>query len=60
MSLRSFHIFFIVLSIATLAWFGTWSVAVNLGWAVAAFGICISLVFYLFWFLGKTRKMGTS
>ena len=64
MSLRTFHVFFIVLSIALAGGFGFWGIAVSrdmldrwLGGGSIISGV--ALVFYLAWFLRKMKKLGT-
>lgn len=64
MSLKQFHIFFIVLSIITAFFFGTWLfVTVEAGGPVVRFffgGVSylvgIALVFYARYFLNKVRR----
>ena len=61
MSLRSFHIFFIVTALGLVGFFVTWSTRLYLhdagsqylGLAISA-GICLAAgIPYLYWFVGK-------
>lgn len=60
MSLRVFHLFFILISITLAGFVGVWSFrtqpqATALG--VASLGIGAGLIVYFFWFLRKSRKL---
>ena len=65
MSLRAFHIFFIVVSIALAVWFGFWEIqnSRRIGFlparAVAAASLAAGagLAVYLFWFVKKTKGL---
>lgn len=68
MSLRSFHICFIVLAILLAIGFGFWglrdyAVSSNLmhrNLGIGSFVVAIVLAGYLVWFLSKMRKLGSS
>lgn len=65
MSLKSFHVFFVVLSVLCALGFGAWSIAeylrtgkgsvLTLG--VLGFLAAAALVFYGFWFLRKLKNV---
>lgn len=63
MSLKAFHIFFIVLSVLCALGFGAWSVAdyektgsgATLALGIAGFVAAAALVWYGFWFLRKLK-----
>jgi hypothetical protein len=65
MSLKAFHIFFVVASILCAAGFGAWAVdayrrsggAANLGMAVGAFAAAAVLLVYGRWFLKKLKDV---
>jgi hypothetical protein len=65
MSLKGFHILFIVLSIALALLFGVWALrlysqiggARYLGMGLGALALGAALVVYGIWFLKKTRGM---
>ncbi|MDP6339775.1 MAG: hypothetical protein QF842_05555 [Candidatus Marinimicrobia bacterium] len=46
MSLKSFHILFIILSIATTVWFGFWEWNQSVFWAIVSFLAGAGLVVY--------------
>ena len=64
MSLRLFHIFFIVISIALMLGFGVWEMRhfmfsarpAEFFMSVGSFAVCLSLVVYLFWFIQKKLR----
>lgn len=64
MSLKYFHIFFIVISILLALGLGIWQfqtyqetrAALTLVWAVAAFISAQALIVYLLWFLKKMKS----
>lgn len=66
MSLKAFHIFFIVLAVALAVGFGVWGIQdyatsqsrVNLGLAASSFLGAGALTAYLLWFLRKIKKSG--
>lgn len=63
MSLKAFHIFFIVISVLCALGFGAWSVADyqrtgspgTLALGIAGFVAAVALVWYGFWFLRKLK-----
>lgn len=65
MSLKAFHVFFVVLSVLCALGFGAWSIADYLrtgSGGVLALGIlgfvgAAALVFYGFWFLRKLKNV---
>lgn len=66
MSLKAFHIFFIVVSTALCVWLGVWGIDdfgqsgswVNLSLGVGSFIAGILLVWYGVWFLRKLKGVG--
>jgi hypothetical protein len=64
MSLKAFHVVFIIISIVLTAWFGWWSVSSyrntadvsNLVMGVFSFIGMVLLVFYFRWFLKKLKN----
>ena len=67
MSLKSFHIFFISLSVLLMAGFGyrglksfsnTGAVS-SLAWGSIALGLAVALAVYLGWFIQKSKKLGS-
>ena len=58
MSLRAFHIVFIVVSILLLAGYGFWERRVqdNALLSFAAYGLSFLLTLYLFYFISKIKK----
>ena len=66
MSLKAFHIFFIVVSTALTLVFGAWAIrdfaasgsGGNLALGVASFVGSIGLVWYGIWFLRKMKNVG--
>ena len=62
MSLRAFHLFFIIVSIALAGFVGPWAFETRrAGGALlgtASFAVGIFLISYLFWFLRKMKKPG--
>lgn len=66
MSLKAFHIVFVIASVLMLALFGLWAVrdyarsgsGMNLGFGVAAFAGAAVLVGYGRWFLRKLKHVG--
>ena len=59
MSLRAFHIFFIVASIALAIGFGFWARPLYRGMSIGSFAAAGLLSAYLFWFVTKLRNMKT-
>lgn len=59
MSLKGFHIFFIVLSVLLAAGCAVWSFSngVAIPFGVASSGVAVALVIYGFSFIRKTRKL---
>jgi len=65
MSLKAFHIVFIVASIALAIGFGVWLAVnffseggvLNLIFALVSFGVAVGLVFYERYFLKKTKNV---
>ena len=62
MSLKSFHIFFIVLSVILAGGFGYWGLAISPSTLDRLLGVLsivsgIALVIYLVWFLKKIKKL---
>jgi hypothetical protein len=63
MSLKAFHVFFVIVSILTALGFGAWSVADYqrtgkgsvLALGIVGFAAAAALVFYGFWFLRKLK-----
>ncbi|MCB9799139.1 MAG: hypothetical protein H6757_00090 [Candidatus Omnitrophica bacterium] len=68
MSLKAFHIFFIVLSIILAAGFGGWAIRdfslthsqINLGLGIFSLIGAAALTGYLPWFLSKTKNTPAS
>jgi hypothetical protein len=68
MSLKAFHILFIVISVVLTAGFGLWAVrnygqtrdALIFALGAGSFVASVLLAVYLVWFVAKTRKMGPS
>ncbi len=68
MSLKSFHIVFILLSIALSVGFGLWAVrdysatghVLNMVMGYSSLAVGVVLAAYLFWFLFKMRKISLS
>ena len=66
MSLKAFHIFFIIVSTALAVGFGVWATLdfaasgswVNLSMGVGSFLASILLVWYGVWFLRKLKHVG--
>ncbi len=66
MSLKVFHLFFIVVSILFSAYLGFWGLAENsdtpntviFGIAIGSFVASVGLTAYLFWFLKKSKNIG--
>ena len=66
MSLKAFHIFFILVSTVLAVAFGAWAIrdfaasgsGVNLALGVASFVGSIGLVWYGIWFLRKMKNVG--
>jgi multisubunit Na+/H+ antiporter MnhC subunit len=61
MSLKAFHLIFIIVSIALAVGFGVWLIAQG-GWmnvilGVISFGVGVGLVFYERYFLKKTKNI---
>lgn len=64
MSLKMFHIVFILLSIATAAGFGAWAIQTKLTtgdvnylyMGVASLSAALALLVYFFWFLAKIKR----
>ena len=65
MSLKAFHLVFIIASIALAFGFGVWLMAnffhdggaLNLIFALVSFGVGIGLIFYERYFLKKTKNL---
>lgn len=65
MSLKAFHIFFILVSVVLALGFGFWGIRdyqasqnlLNLFLGIASLAGGGALIIYLFWFLGKMRKI---
>ena len=57
MSLKAFHVFFIVVSIALAVGFGFWALPVYFWMARASFALGALLVVYLFWFVSKLKTL---
>ncbi len=55
MSLKAFHIFFIVASIVLAAGFGWWAIGFYFWMGVASWVACALLAGYLFWFVTKLK-----
>lgn len=68
MSLRAFHVLFIVISIALTAGFGVWGIrdydrtrdALIFILGAGSLVGSVLLTVYLFWFISKMKKMGPS
>ena len=59
MSLRAFHLFFILISIVFGLGFGVWGLRNEYSLLGAlSLGVAVGMVFYLSWFLRKTKKFG--
>ncbi len=66
MSLKAFHVVFIVVSIALTAWVSSWGIRTyietreSMPLMVALFSLVggVALVFYMNWFLKKLKKIG--
>ena len=59
MSLKAFHILFIVISVATTAGFGAWALVVDpayKGWGIACLVAAVCLVVYGVAFLKKLKR----
>ena len=57
MSLKAFHIFFILVSIALTVWLGFFAMPANTAAGAASFAASVVLTAYLFWFLAKLKRM---
>jgi multisubunit Na+/H+ antiporter MnhC subunit len=61
MSLKAFHLIFIMVSIALAFGFGVWLViqggVLNVIFAVGSFGVGVGLIFYERYFLKKTKDV---
>jgi hypothetical protein len=61
MSLKAFHLIFIIVSIALAFGFGVWLACqggvMNLIFAIGSFGVGVGLIFYERYFLKKTKGM---
>ena len=57
MSLKAFHIFFILVSVALAVGFGFWAQSYYPRMSSASFVLAALLVAYLFWFVGKLRNL---
>ena len=65
MSLKAFHVFFLIVSILLLAFLSFWGIenyqesknVVNLALGVAALPACAILSWYFTWFLKKLRNV---
>ena len=55
MSLRAFHIFFIIVSDMLAVGFGVWALPAHVGWAVASFLLSALIGVYLVWFIRKSK-----
>ena len=60
MSLKAFHVFFILVSITLAVGFGFWALPVYFWMACGSFAAGALLVIYLFWFLAKLKTLKTS
>jgi hypothetical protein len=64
MSLKAFHVFFVIVSVLCALGFGAWSVAdyqrtgkgAVLALGIVGFAAAAALVFYGFWFLRKLKN----
>jgi hypothetical protein len=54
-SLRAFHVFFIIASAALAVGFGFWALPISFGLGSASFVFGAFLAGYLFWFATKLR-----
>lgn len=57
MSLRAFHIVFIIASCLLAAGFGIWALPRNAVLALAAFGMSGLIFSYLVWFIMRSRAL---
>lgn len=65
MSLKAFHVFFVIVSVLCALGFGAWSIADYrrtgsgsvLALGVAGFVAAAALIFYGFWFLRKLKNV---
>lgn len=65
MSLKAFHIFFLIVSVATSLFFGVWSVRewresgdmLYVGLALVSFGVLVALIPYGIWFIRKLKNV---
>jgi flagellar biogenesis protein FliO len=65
MSLKAFHVFFVLVSVLCALGFGAWSVAEyartgkgsSLGFAIGGFAAAVALVVYGLWFLRKLKNV---
>jgi hypothetical protein len=65
MSLKAFHVFFLLVSILTLLFFSAWGIhnylesknVVNLALGVAALPMSVALIWYFRWFLKKLKNL---
>jgi hypothetical protein len=61
MSLKAFHLVFIIVSIALAIGFGVWLVCqggvMNVIFGAASFGVAVGLIFYERYFLKKTKDV---
>ncbi len=57
MSLKAFHIFFILTSITLAVGFGFWALPVYFWMGSASFVVGALLVIYLFWFVAKLGRL---
>ena len=60
MSLRAFHIVFIIASCFLAAGFGVWAFPRNVIWALSAFAMSGLIFTYLVWFIVKSRTLKRS
>ena len=62
MSLKAFHIFFIVVSDVLTLCLGVWALVQHqpVSWAITAFAGSVALNVYLAWFLVKSKDLGRS
>lgn len=60
MSLRAFHIFFIIVSDMLAVGFGVWALPTHAGWAIASFLLSGVIGVYLVWFIRKSKDIAQS
>ena len=65
MSLKAFHVFFLIASLATTLFFGLWSLrewrengeGLYLGFTVISFAVLLAIIPYGIWFLRKLKNV---